>query len=248
MKCSRCGNDVLTPASACPACGQPLQPDASTTQVHSATVSRLNASDIVLMFGDHFAEWKEEGYKVPCSQVEVGFSSLVVAMVTAALASLAGEGLVGVAKGQKKGFLFKSDVVVVSKQKEPTEAKEGVEGKILTSLTGDAQKDSLRDVVRRILGQSTMDPYTVILGQAMEHAHQAGFFVEDEKASPIVKFLAGKTVATPLSPLCDRITAVAGEVHKMQALLESFKSQNTDLCAVIAADIKKSINTAYIQS
>lgn len=246
MRCSRCGSEVLTPTSSCPSCGETLQAQSPNAAIFNPSL--LNASDIVLLFGDRFAKLSDEGYRVPCSQVEVSVSSLVVATVTAALASLAGEGLISVAKGLKKGFLFKSEAAMIRKEKNPESPRAGLEGRILANISGDEQKDSLKDIIKRLLGQSTMDPYTVVLSQAMEHAHQAGFFVEDDKAPPIMKFMAGKTVATPLSPLCDRIKGVAGEAPKVQALLEAFKGQSPDLYALIGKDVKKTIDSVYIQS
>lgn len=232
LRCPGCGSEVGVSARFCPGCGAPI----------SAPVAP-SPSGIVYLFGDRFAgrdKLLSVDERLPCSDARVQKEALAREMFRAAFASLAKEGYLSLALGQKKTLLFKSGAVFVTLKKRETFGGGGLEANILQALTGDPRKDGVEDVVGRALGDESIDPWGIAIEQTKEHLLGLGYFVKEER-SGLGRLIPGRR----LQPQCERIATLQGHVPAIQVLLEGLSSRDPALNKQLGEDIKKGITSRY---
>jgi len=229
LRCVGCVSEIASGARFCPNCGAPI-------------VAALAPSCIVYLFGDQFAGLDKPltpGEKLPCGDAKVQKRELAQEMLRAAFAHLEKEGSISLTIGQKKTLIFKSDAVFVTlKRCEATAG--GIEAGIIEAVTGDAKKDSVDEVVGRLIGEERIDPWGAVIEQAKEHLLSLGYFAEEGR-SGLGKLIPGRT----LTPRCDRIATLRGHVPAVQALLRDLNSRDSALNRRLGEDIKNGITSRY---
>lgn len=209
--------------------------------------SAPNDSDIVLMFADQFAEPQDGGYQAPCSQASVSLSSLAREMLATAFISLALKGAIELTPGKKKRLFSEHKTVFVERKGEPADSPTGIDSAILGHLKGKAGEDSVRDVVGRIVGSTTIEPYSAILEMSMDNACRAGYFEQVERTGTAA-FLGKKTLPKLFQPRCDRIAGLASRAPEVTAMREKFKGEHPELFEVLYEDVEKSVRSAYFRT
>ena len=229
LRCVGCGSEVSSEARFCQNCGAPI----------AATPS---PSCIVYLFGDQFAGLDKPltpGEKLPCGDVKVQKRELAQEMLRAAFAHLEREGSIGLVLGQKKALIFKSEAVFVTLERRDA-AVGGIEGGIVEAVTGDSQRDSLDEVVRRLIGEECIDPWSAVIEQAKKHLLSIGYFAEEER-SGLTKLIPGKA----LTPICERVAQLRVHVPAIQALLRDLATRDPALNSRLGEDVKKGITSCY---
>ncbi len=244
MRCTNCGSEVPAAARFCTHCGDSVGSVATMPAVSPVSANLpIAPSGLVYLLGDRFVERDTAftaGEKLPCSEIKVKKKDLTQAMFRAAFASLAQEGRCSLTLGQKKTLLFKTNAVLVTVNRHDAPDPGGLEARLLHALTGNPQKDSVEELVWRVIGETSIDPWAEVIGQVKEYLFQQGYFLEGER-SGLAKVIAGRK----LLPQCDRIVALEGHLPTVQALLESLHCQDSALNKQLCEDIKKGINSRY---
>ena len=232
MRCAGCGSEVVVGSRFCPSCGAPI-----------STPVAPSPSCIVYLFGDRFAgrdKLLSVDERLPGSNARVQKEALAREMFRAAFASLANEGYLSLVLGHKTILLFKSGAVFVTLHKRGAPEGGGLEANILQALTGDPRKDSVEDVVRRAIGDESIDPWGSAIEQTREHLLGRGYFVKEERGG-LGRLIPGRR----LQPQCERIATLQGHVPTVQALLESLANRDPALNKQLGEDIKKGITSHY---
>ena len=244
MRCTSCGSEAPAGARFCTNCGASFSPVATTPGVRpSPTALPVAPSGFVYLFGDRFAgrdKLLSAGEKLPCSDVKVQKKELVQAMFRAAFASLERDGHLSLTLGQKKALLFKTSAVFVTLNRREVQESGGLETRILHALTGDPRRDCVEEVVGRVIGEDSIDPWGVVIDQTREYLLQHGYFVEGERGG-LGKFIPGRK----LLPQCERIIALQRHLSAVQALLEGLPSRDSALNKQLCEDIKRGIALRY---
>ncbi|MDP2661930.1 MAG: hypothetical protein Q8R28_14485 [Dehalococcoidia bacterium] len=204
-------------------------------------------SDIVMMFAGAFAEPQEDGFEVPCSGARVNLSALVREMLITAFLSLAVRDVIGLTIGKKKHLFSEHQTVYVALNQEAERSLPGLEGAILKSLRPKVSENSARDVVSRVVGSTTIEPYSALVEISMENAAGAGYFDEQARTGTAA-FLGKRTLPKLFQPRCERIAALAPQVEDVRRMRDDFKSQHPDLYEVLREDIEKSVRAAYFRT
>ncbi len=248
MRCTNCGSEVQTDARFCVHCGDTLGPVVPVQHVPAAApvapvAPTVAASSLVYLFGDRFVERDtafSAGEKLPCSEIKVKKKELTQTMFLAAFASLVQEGRLNLTLGQKKTMIFKTNAVFAAVNRLDLPDPGGLEARLLHAMTGNPQKDSVEELVWRVIGETSIDPWGEVIGQIKGYLLPLGFFAEGER-SGLVKFIAGQK----LLPQCERIATLQGALPAVQALLEGVHCQDLGLHKQLCEDIKKGINSRY---
>lgn len=207
----------------------------------------LNASDIVLMFANDFAEPQEDGYKPPCYSPPVMLSSLVREMLAAAFVSLAQAEAIDLTLGKKKSLFSEHRTVLVTARQALTQITGGLEGAILGHLRGNPADDSVRAVVNRIVGNTTIEPYSALIEISMINACKAGYFDEEQRTGTAA-FLGRRTLPRLFKPRCERIATLSARAGEVRRNLDVFRSDQPDLYDVLYEDVEKSVKAAYFRT
>ncbi len=207
----------------------------------------ITDSDVVLMFAGQFAELQKDGYQAPSSDDQVSLSSLVREMLATTFISLAVNGAIELTPGQKNRLFSEHKTVFVERSGQPPEEASGLEAAILGHLKGKAGEDSVRDVVGRIVGSTTIEPYSAILEISMDNACREGYFEQVERTGTAA-FLGRKTLPKLFQPRCDRIAGLAARAQEVIAMREKFKDEHPELYEVLYEDIEKSVRSAYFRT
>ncbi|MDO8692119.1 MAG: hypothetical protein Q7R39_19280 [Dehalococcoidia bacterium] len=204
-------------------------------------------SDIVMMFAGDFVEPQEDGFEVPCSGARVNLSALVREMLTTTFLSLASRDVIGLTVGKKKHLFSEHQTVYVALNQEAVGPLPGLEGAVLKGLRLKASENSVRDVVSRVVGSTTIEPYSAIVEICMENAAGAGYF-EEQARTGTAAFLGKRTLPKLFQPRCERIGGLAPQVEAVRRLRDDFKSEHPDLYEVLHEDIEKSVRAAYFRT
>lgn len=209
--------------------------------------TELNESDIVLMFARDFAEEQEDGYEAPCTDAQVKLSSLVKEMLMTAFLSLAGNRAIELSLGKKKHLFSEHRAAFVAGKAEAEVAPAGLEGAILKNLRPRVEENSARDVVSRIVGSTTIEPYSAIIEMSMDNAARAGYF-EEQPRTGTAAFLGKKTLPRLFTPRCERIATLLPRVAEVKRVRGTFKNNHPELHEVLFEDIEKSVRAAYFRT
>lgn len=212
-----------------------------------AEEGRLTASDIVLMFAGEFAETQEDGYQAPCSEAQVKLTSLVREMLTTAFVSLAKSGIIQMKIGKQKRLFSERQTLFVTRAGDPSVTSGGLEGAILAHLTSQEGQDSVRYVIGRVVGSTTIEPYSAIVEISTENACRAGYFRQQERTGTAA-FLGKRTLPRLFEPLCDRISSLVGRVHEVQEMRQDFEIERSELYGMLRQDVEKSVRSAYFRT
>lgn len=219
----------------------------STEAEAGAREAGLTESDIILLFAADFAEPQVEGYEVPCSSAQVKLSSLVREMITTAFVSLASRRTLELGIGKKKHLFSEHRTVFASLSGGGPPEGAGLEGAILRQLRPREAENSARDVVSRVVGSTTIEPYSAIVEMSMDNAASAGYF-EEQARTGTAAFLGKRTLPKLFLPRCERIAALAPRVDQVNRMREDFKKDNPELYEVLYEDIEKSVRAAYFRT
>ncbi len=203
--------------------------------------------DIIMMFGNAFVEPQEDGFEVPCSSARVNLSALVREMLTTAFLSLALREVIGLTVGKKKHLFSEHQTVYVALDGETGGRRPGLEGAILKSLRPKSSENSVRDVVSRVVGATTIEPYSALIQISMENAAGAGYF-EEQPRTGTAAFLGKRTLPKVFESDCEKIATLAPRVEDVKRMRDDFKSQHPDLYEVLHEDIEKSVRAAYFRT
>lgn len=207
----------------------------------------LTDSDIVLMYARDFAEEQEDGFEAPCSGVPVKLSSLVREMLTTAFLSLASKQVIELSVGKKKHLFSEHQTAFVAANGESPATPSGLEGAILKHLRPKAAENSARDVVSRIVGSTTIEPYSAIVEMSMDNAARAGYF-EEQARTGTAAFLGRKTLPRLFLPRCERIATLTPRVGAIKRMRDTFRNDHGELYEVLYEDIEKSVRAAYFRT
>ncbi len=232
MRCVNCGSEVDEGARFCSNCGSPM------TQPIIPTPSGL-----LYLFSDHFVAREKPlspSEKVPCGDAKVQKRELAQTMLRAAFASLEKEGRIGLSLGQKKTLIFKSNAVFVTLGRGDAYTAGGLEAGILGALTGDSGRDTVDEVVGRLIGEECPDPWEAVIEEAKNDLLRLGYFTEEGRRG-LGKLIPGRT----LVPRCDRIVVLQAHIPMVQGLLKGLDDGNPALGRQLGEDIKKGITSRY---
>ncbi len=237
MNCAKCGAEVPDRSDYCPSCGD-----------RADRGSSLTASDIVQLFADRFAEVRDEGYDAPCSGVKVRLRTLVNTMLAGAFVALAESGFLNLTKAQKKGLFTKSDVVQISVLDASKASLAGIEKGLWDTLLANPTRTTAGEIVRRLVGQKTMEPFSTVTGLSIENARAAGYYRQLEQMSVAVRAMAGKTIPVPLTPICDRIASLSGRADEVKRMLDRFEAANPEVYTLLHSEVDRTIQSVYRMS
>lgn len=243
MRCSTCGLDLANQVEACPSCGEAVPALATISRSQPTTTST-----IIYLFGGEFAEPKVGSHKVVCSQAEVRLRSLVNVMFCGAFLALSADGIVELAPGQRKGLMFTKSSVVAKLLSASHQMDSGLEGEIATTLAGHGDGMSAWDIVRKILGRRSMEPYSVILAIAENDALHCGYMVEQKDVSVAERTLGGRAIRKAMTPLCNEIATLAERMLTVKQTVADFKELNGPLYEMLSKEIDGAIEAAYRSS
>lgn len=243
MRCSTCGLDLADHIEICPSCGR-----ATLGPVSNPASEPITASAVIYLFAAEFAEPKAGSHKVVCSQAEVRLRSLVNVMLCGAFLSLSADGIVELGPGQRKGLVFAKSSVVAKPLGTNAQIDRGLEGEILATLAGHADGMSAWDIVRKILGRRSMEPYSVILAIAEDDALRSGYLVEQKDVSVAERTLGGRAIRKPMTPRCDQIATLSGRTLGVKQMMAEFKESNGPLYDLLSKEIDGAIEAAYRSS
>jgi len=244
VRCTNCGSEVQTGGRFCTHCGATIGTGTAVPVTGGAFAAPgVAPSSLVYLFGERFVERDTAftaGEKLPCSEIKVKKKDLTELMFLAAFAALAQDGRLAATMGQKRTLLFKTNAVFVAVSRHDAQDPGSLEGRLLHAITGQAQRDSVEELVWRAVGDSSIDPWGTVIDFVKGYLFQMGLFTEGER-SGLVKFVAGRK----LVPQCDRISALEAGLPAVQSLLEELRGRNPDLNKQLHEDIKKGINSRY---
>jgi hypothetical protein len=208
------------------------------------TASALTPSDVVYLFGESFADkdsWRTEGIVLESSGVKVQKRSLVHIMALAAMASLLKQRQVELTT-VKKGFLIKSDAPALKRVAGGAYDGGGLEAAILAKLHDDEKKNSIDDIVVRLVGGEQPDPWNSLANYTRSHLVQTGYFWQVD--NPAARGL-GKVIhsAFKMAPNAALISSSSAEVNGAQALLDEARKNHGKTWESVAKSIEQGLKS-----
>jgi hypothetical protein len=248
MFCTKCGSPAQPGARYCASCGAPLHTPAAATPTGPAMPAApqsavLPASNLVYLFGDRFVERDTAfapGEKLPCSEIKVKKKDLAEAMLAGAFVWLAQSSRVTLPTGQKGSLVWKRTGAFVAVTRRDPVDPGGLESRLLHSVTGNLQSDSVEDAIFRAIGNTSVDPWGDVIEITKSFLLQMGYFQEGDRAG-VVKLFAGRKYV----PLCDRIATLQAGIPAVQAMISATQSANPAFYRMLYEDVRKGIDSRY---
>ncbi len=187
-------------------------------------------SALAYLFGDMLedvfagrASWFGRSETLPCCRVEVNREDLATVMVTAAFLHLAEEGNLILTLGTTGRILKSKTVFAAFRSRRPGQYLGGLEGEIVSNMSGFQMKNDVKHIVERLLGRHWSDPWREIIRRARRYLLYKGYFAEEERHG-IAKLLGKKLI-----PQCGRILALEKEAWQLGKMMAAFQASQSEL-------------------
>jgi hypothetical protein len=196
-----------------------------------------SASDIVYLFGDRFAKKARlGGHQLVYGGSKVKANDLAEQLLVAALAGLASDGYIGLETVEEKKLgLFTSRDVQVTRLQSPQEMLSGMEAAVWDNLTGNPEGDGVKDVIRRIIGGTCINPWANLLEIAKRGLAEQGYLNADKEE---LRFRPDKVHWSANEEL---ISQLEGRVEHVKVQLSSLESSEPVLYKQLVDSVKKGI-------
>jgi hypothetical protein len=196
-----------------------------------------SASDIVYLFGDRFAKKARlGGHQLVYGGSKVKANDLAEQLLVAALAGLASDGYIGLETVEEKKLgLFTSRDVQVTRLQSPQEMLSGMEAAVWDNLTGNPEGDGVKDVIRRIIGGTCINPWANLLEIAKRGLAEQGYLNADKEE---LRFRPDKVHWSANEEL---ISQLEGRVEHVKVQLSSLETSEPVLYKQLVDSVKKGI-------
>jgi hypothetical protein len=196
-----------------------------------------SASDIVYLFGDRFAKKARlGGHQLVYGGSKVKANDLAEQLLVAALAGLASDGYIGLETVEEKKLgLFTSRDVRVTRLQSPQEMLSGMEAAVWDNLTGNPEGDGVKDVIRRIIGGTCINPWANLLEIAKRGLAEQGYLNADKEE---LRFRPDKVHWSANEEL---ISQLEGRVEHVKVQLSSLETSEPVLYKQLVDSVKKGI-------
>jgi hypothetical protein len=196
-----------------------------------------SASDIVYLFGDRFAKKARlGGHQLVYGGSKVMANDLAEQLLVAALAGLASDGYIGLETVEEKKLgLFTSRDVQVTRLQSPQEMLSGMEAAVWDNLTGNPEGDGVKDVIRRIIGGTCINPWANLLEIAKRGLAEQGYLNADKEE---LRFRPDKVHWSANEEL---ISQLEGRVEHVKVQLSSLETSEPVLYKQLVDSVKKGI-------
>ena len=202
----------------------------------------MNTSIIIYACADEFVETRNRGgVDVPCRDVKVKKRDLATTAVTAAFIGLAESAYLRLTLGKRRALLgLRKRPAALAEPLGNAGPVEGLEGDLLTSLSGDQDGDPVRAapvgaVIERLLPMSG-DPWGDVIAGIEEEMLEEGYFQEGERKE-VARFFLGKK----LEPDCERMAALQEQVAPVREMLDDFRRKDGTLYEQLLKDVRQGI-------
>jgi len=196
-----------------------------------------SASDVVYLFGDRFAKKARlGGHQLVYGGSKVKANDLAEQLMVAAIAGLAGGGYIGLERVEEKKLgLFTSRDVQVTRLQSPQETLYGMEAAIWDNLTGNPEGDRVKDLIRRIIGATCVNPWANLVEITKRGLAEQGYLNADKEE---LRFRPDKV---HWSANEEQISPLEGQVDQVKAQLSSLESGEPALHKQLVESVKKGI-------
>lgn len=169
------------------------------------------------------------GEQLPCRQVSVKKFDLATLVLVTACVYWSKQGCLQFSLGTKG--LLKSRYVLARRTTQAAPRLEGLESQVLANVTGRDKDDGVASIVERVLRKDHVDPWGAVIREVQRYLLVPGYYAEAERRG------VGKLLGKELVPQCDKIATLQGQVAGVRAMLEEFRSAQSELYSQLWKDV-----------
>jgi hypothetical protein len=149
----------------------------------------LDWGDVVYAYGHLFAgEARVLGLEAPLHEGKLNREQLAQMVLVADFVGLERAGAVELSLSTGKLLFISTESVLARKLKDVPSGP--VARAIQAQITGDLKKDGVKNIVYRLLGRDSVDPYGEVVGWAQQSLLKNGYYHEEERGR-IAQMVAG---------------------------------------------------------
>ena len=191
----------------------------------------LDWDDVVFAYGHLFAPAARlAGVDAPMQAGKLNRDQLAQMMLTADFVGLERAGAVVLSMSTSKMLFISTETVHVQKQQDVQAGP--VSRAILAQITGDPKKDNAKNIIYRLLGRDSADPYGVVVNWSVQSLLKNGYYHEEERGR-VAQVLAGSQKV----PDRERLASLEGAAHTIESALKDEELRHGDVYKRLKQDV-----------
>ncbi len=201
----------------------------------------LDWGDAVFAYGQLFAsEAKLLGLEVPTHSVKINRDQLAQMVLVADFVGLQQAGAIDLSISTSKLLFISTETVLVKKLKDVMAGP--VSQAILKQITGDPKKDSAKNIVYRLLGRDSVDPYSVAANWSVQSLLKNGYYHEEQRGK-IAQVVAGSKKL----PNREQLATLEASAHHVASALKDFEMKSPAIYKRLKDDVLAALRSRVEQ-